>query len=309
MPSQLHLQVPPGSSHPSLSIRSGTPTTPVSGGSLVDDPFPTFTSSGRIITKSKKVTEAAAASYSAKGSKAQNQSQALLAATAAAMAKQRQSMTPPVSSTTVPAATVASSGVSGAGSTPAVPQNKKKAPEPKSAAVKGNLKSEHEDSPAARSRSHSAHPRDSVGLEADKEKSKKEKSVSVAAPDHTAASSAAPGGEDEEDEKLYCICKTRYEEDKTMIGCDRCDDWYHTSCVDMPDHIVDLVDEFVCPICIASALRILLYEELKSVLKLISPGNPHLNLKTTFKPRCLNGLKHTNPNSAQACHRPARGAF
>ncbi|KAG6850517.1 hypothetical protein H0H93_012518 [Arthromyces matolae] len=94
---------------------------------------------------------------------------------------------------------------------------------------------------------------------------------------------------DEDDEKLYCVCKTVYDEDRFMIACDRCDDWYHTQCVDMPDLEVDLVDQFICPLCMEK--------------------NPHLNLKTTYKARCLNGLRYSDPSSAKACHRPARGAL
>lgn len=38
-------------------------------------------------------------------------------------------------------------------------------------------------------------------------------------------------------------------------------------------------------------------------------GNPHLDLRTTWKRRCLNGLRQRYPNSPEACHKPARGAF
>lgn len=31
-----------------------------------------------------------------------------------------------------------------------------------------------------------------------------------------------------------------------------CDEWYHTQCVNMPDLEVDLVDQFICPVCVAS---------------------------------------------------------
>ncbi|KAI0348003.1 hypothetical protein BDW22DRAFT_1321109 [Trametopsis cervina] len=91
------------------------------------------------------------------------------------------------------------------------------------------------------------------------------------------------------DDKLYCICKTKYDEDRVMIACDRCDEWYHTQCVNMPDLEVDLVDQFICPVCIAN--------------------NPHLPLKTTYKRRCHTGLNHPHPSSPSACHKPARGAF
>ncbi|KAH9984681.1 hypothetical protein BJV74DRAFT_797182 [Russula compacta] len=95
--------------------------------------------------------------------------------------------------------------------------------------------------------------------------------------------------EEEMEDKLYCVCKTRYDDERVMIACDRCDEWYHTSCVNMPDLEIDLVDQFICPLCVEK--------------------NPHLNLRTTWKRRCLNGLKQHDPNSPEACHRPARGAF
>nr|VWO96782.1 N/A [Ganoderma boninense] len=96
-------------------------------------------------------------------------------------------------------------------------------------------------------------------------------------------------GDEAVDDKLYCICKTNYDEDKVMIACDRCDEWYHTQCLDMDDLEVDLIDQFVCPLCIKA--------------------NPNLPLKTTYKQRCIAGLKHPHPTSAAACHKPARGAF
>lgn len=98
---------------------------------------------------------------------------------------------------------------------------------------------------------------------------------------------AEKSDEDDADDKLYCVCKTAYDEDRVMIACDRCDEWYHTQCVNMPDLEVDLVDQFICPPCIEKSPR----------------------LSTTYKPRCLYGLKHPNPSSPSACHKPARGAF
>ncbi|KDR85033.1 hypothetical protein GALMADRAFT_107659, partial [Galerina marginata CBS 339.88] len=92
-----------------------------------------------------------------------------------------------------------------------------------------------------------------------------------------------------EDDKLYCVCKTKYDEDRFMIACDRCDEWYHTQCVRMPDLEVDLVDQFICPLCVEK--------------------NPHLDLQTTYKQRCLYGLRHPDPSSTKACHKAARGAF
>jgi COMPASS component SPP1 len=91
------------------------------------------------------------------------------------------------------------------------------------------------------------------------------------------------------EDKLYCICETKYDDEKVMIACDRCDEWYHTSCVNIRDLQVDLVDQFICPLCVEK--------------------NPHLDLRTTWKRRCMNGLKQHDPNSPDACHKPARGAF
>jgi len=92
------------------------------------------------------------------------------------------------------------------------------------------------------------------------------------------AENRAPGeaepdeAEEGMEDKLYCICKTKYDDEKVMIACDRCaaanvlgcdplifyglcscDEWYHTSCVNMPDLQLDLVDQFICPLCVESA--------------------------------------------------------
>ncbi|KAH8120353.1 hypothetical protein DFH11DRAFT_1559697 [Phellopilus nigrolimitatus] len=122
------------------------------------------------------------------------------------------------------------------------------------------------DGTSSRSRSHSAMPRTFY-------KSKEAEDVAV----------------DEDDDKLYCVCKTKYDEDRVMIACDRCDEWYHTQCVNMPDLEIDLVDQFICPHCVAR--------------------HPDLHLRTTYKQRCFSGLSHLKPNSSDACHKPSRGAY
>jgi len=33
------------------------------------------------------------------------------------------------------------------------------------------------------------------------------------------------------------------------IGCDRCDDWYHGSCVGITKSEADRMDTYVCPVC------------------------------------------------------------
>jgi PHD-finger len=61
----------------------------------------------------------------------------------------------------------------------------------------------------------------------------------------------------QQDDRLYCLCKTPYEEEKIMIACDRCDEWYHPACVGMVEAEVDLVDQFICASCGARECRIL----------------------------------------------------
>lgn len=135
-----------------------------------------------------------------------------------------------------------------------------------------------------RSRSHSVMPRASVDPEPQREKSAK-----VEDDKNVLKEKEKEPEEDEaeEDNILYCICKTTYDEDRIMIACDRCDEWYHTQCVDMPDLEVDLVDQFICPNCVQQ--------------------NPSLHLRTTYKQRCFSGLHHANPDSVDACHKPSRG--
>ncbi|KAJ7786368.1 hypothetical protein B0H16DRAFT_28698 [Mycena metata] len=126
---------------------------------------------------------------------------------------------------------------------------------------------------ASRSRSTSVMPGGSVGPDGSEKPEDEEEEAAPAA----------------EDDKLYCVCKTKYDEDRFMIACDKCDEWYHTQCVDMPDLVVDLVDQFFCPLCIEK--------------------NPNSSLKTTYKQRCRYGLEHPEPDSPKACHKPAQGAF
>ena len=45
----------------------------------------------------------------------------------------------------------------------------------------------------------------------------------------------------------------------------------------------------------------------KQTSNVTTQGNPQSLLKTTYKQRCLNGLKHLNPESSNACHKPALG--
>ncbi|KAK0541002.1 COMPASS (complex proteins associated with Set1p) component [Tilletia horrida] len=83
-----------------------------------------------------------------------------------------------------------------------------------------------------------------------KEKREKERERKRKAKEEEEAAAAAE--EEAElvlDDKLYCICKTLYDEERMMIACDHCDEWYHTQCMGMSDAKAELVDMFVCPAC------------------------------------------------------------
>ncbi|GAA5840568.1 hypothetical protein JCM3766R1_000699 [Sporobolomyces carnicolor] len=54
---------------------------------------------------------------------------------------------------------------------------------------------------------------------------------------------------EEADDRLYCVCRERYEPERMMIACDRCEEWYHIECVEIPNDSVELVDQFFCPNC------------------------------------------------------------
>ena len=53
------------------------------------------------------------------------------------------------------------------------------------------------------------------------------------------------------DKKLYCICRQVYDPAKPMVGCDKCDEWYHLSCIGWTVHMVaELGDKpFACHVC------------------------------------------------------------
>jgi COMPASS component SPP1 len=103
-----------------------------------------------------------------------------------------------------------------------------------------------------------ARPRPKVAATSDRKASSQKKSLLVQAQENRArivqaqaaqekatADNAAP----KDEEREYCVCKSRYDEERAMIGCDRCDEWYHPLCVGLEDSDVDQIDLYVCPAC------------------------------------------------------------
>ncbi|SCV67928.1 BQ2448_49 [Microbotryum intermedium] len=104
------------------------------------------------------------------------------------------------------------------------------------------------------------------------------------------ANAAAEAQEDDEtDDRLYCVCKELYDAERTMIACDKCENWYHLECVHIPDHMVELVDWFFCPPCTESKRGT---PENRIATKLMTMGYFCLarlaayGKRTTWKPRC-----------------------
>ncbi|XP_075034118.1 nucleosome-remodeling factor subunit BPTF isoform X3 [Mixophyes fleayi] len=68
-------------------------------------------------------------------------------------------------------------------------------------------------------------------------KSKKKKMISTTSKDS------------KKDNKIYCICKTPYDESKFYIGCELCANWYHGECVGITETEAKKVDVYICNDC------------------------------------------------------------
>uniref|UniRef100_W8AHS8 Nucleosome-remodeling factor subunit NURF301 n=1 Tax=Ceratitis capitata TaxID=7213 RepID=W8AHS8_CERCA len=50
-------------------------------------------------------------------------------------------------------------------------------------------------------------------------------------------------------EKLYCICRTPYDDTKFYVGCDLCSNWFHGDCVNITEEASKKLSEFICDDC------------------------------------------------------------
>jgi nucleosome-remodeling factor subunit BPTF len=50
-------------------------------------------------------------------------------------------------------------------------------------------------------------------------------------------------------DKLYCICKKKYDATKFYVGCDVCNEWFHGDCVGISEETSKGINEFVCDGC------------------------------------------------------------
>ena len=57
---------------------------------------------------------------------------------------------------------------------------------------------------------------------------------------------------------LNCfVCVGSPEDERFMVCCDRCDDWFHGECLNMSEEVMELYNnnpdlDFICPFCIAT---------------------------------------------------------
>ncbi|XP_071965223.1 uncharacterized protein [Antedon mediterranea] len=53
----------------------------------------------------------------------------------------------------------------------------------------------------------------------------------------------------EQEDELYCICRTPYDDAQFYIGCDLCNDWFHGECVGIGQEEAESIDSYVCNKC------------------------------------------------------------
>ncbi|KAF7271636.1 hypothetical protein GWI33_015487 [Rhynchophorus ferrugineus] len=63
------------------------------------------------------------------------------------------------------------------------------------------------------------------------------------------SSSNAPNQKGLKKEKVYCICRTPYDETKFYVGCDLCNNWFHGDCVGITEESSKSLTEFICDEC------------------------------------------------------------
>merc|ERR1712110_278064 len=50
-------------------------------------------------------------------------------------------------------------------------------------------------------------------------------------------------------DKLYCICKKKYDATKFYVGCDVCNEWFHGHCVGILEKETQKINKYFCPRC------------------------------------------------------------
>ncbi|CRK99537.1 CLUMA_CG012856, isoform A [Clunio marinus] len=50
-------------------------------------------------------------------------------------------------------------------------------------------------------------------------------------------------------QELFCLCRTPYDQSQFYICCDKCQDWFHGTCVGILQSEAEFIDEYICPNC------------------------------------------------------------
>ena len=56
--------------------------------------------------------------------------------------------------------------------------------------------------------------------------------------------------DDQNEERKFCICKETHDENRPMVGCNNCDNWYHLNCLKLKDF--PKVKRWYCKLCKSS---------------------------------------------------------
>lgn len=97
-------------------------------------------------------------------------------------------------------------------------------------------------------------------------------------------------------------CQQKYDPERLMIACDRCDNWYHTDCLGIPEERVGLTDRFYCPQCERGQFRKVSFyrcrlDQSAGMGLLPNIVSAETGLHTTYKPACA---REDCANAAQA---------
>jgi len=49
--------------------------------------------------------------------------------------------------------------------------------------------------------------------------------------------------------KMYCVCKTPYDNSKFYVGCDVCSNWFHGDCIGISEQMSQCLSEYICDSC------------------------------------------------------------
>ncbi|TPX44179.1 hypothetical protein SeLEV6574_g04654 [Synchytrium endobioticum] len=79
----------------------------------------------------------------------------------------------------------------------------------------------------------------------------RKKVVETTLHDTNAETNGGGGGEEDSEnpDATYCVCKSKYDEERPMVQCDGCHDWFHLDCIGLSTAQADQMERYLCPIC------------------------------------------------------------